>query len=185
MSFPTPSLLTLLSLSFPLGSLFKRASIFCPRSGEFPSVSQLLSSHRSPRSGPTFHHEFSRYRARKVAKTCSKISFPSPPQRHMTLWQDRRPARFCTVRHARRIKLSSRKLAYYLPDRDNSPRSRETCLPSLLATTRPSLMRHGKTKLCRGSLRLPQPHLLFSRGRYGKNDAKRDIPGRRLGESNR
>lgn len=30
-------------------------------------------------TGPTFHHEFSRYRARKVAKTCSRISFPSHP----------------------------------------------------------------------------------------------------------
>jgi len=93
-------------------------------------------------AGPTFHREFSRYRARKVAKTCSRISFPLlspsplplPPPARCSL-ENRRPARGRTVRHARRIKLSSRKLAYYLPDRDNSPRSHERCLPSLFAMT--------------------------------------------------
>lgn len=61
----------------------------------------------SPSTGPTFHRKFSRYRARKVAKTCSRISFPSLPLRLSG----------GSLLHGsvRRIKLSSRKLAYYLP----------------------------------------------------------------------
>lgn len=108
------------SLSIYLNERARRFFVLGRVAGISLGFSTFILARDRPSTGPTFHREFSRYRARKVAKTCSRISFPFPP---LNTREDRRPARFCTVRHARRIKLSSRKLAYYLPDRDNNPRS--------------------------------------------------------------
>jgi hypothetical protein len=135
-----------LSLSLSLSPLrfsgtSARAPIFRPRSSreDFPRFLNFYpradrGAHFSPRILTISCSESSENVFEDLFSPPLPLPLPLPPPARCSL-ENRRPARGRTVRHARRIKLSSRKLAYYLPDRDNSPRSHERCLPSLFAMT--------------------------------------------------
>lgn len=75
--FPASLLIYLNQLVRARTPIFRPRLYYC----NFPRFLNFYPHAGSPFTEPTFHREFSRYHARKVAKTCSRISFPSPLRR--------------------------------------------------------------------------------------------------------